>query len=287
MPSKKNTTTKANITGNFSEDLTTPATKKAASTKKKAPAKKAPTTKGNSVGKKKAAPVVSQDDQQPMDDQMQVKVNNEPVEVQPTEPTTVVEGTLERSTIDGESELAKRPSAAARRAQREAEKAEKEARKNDPMTKIEARRMRAINKGGAYLMACDYCGSEDVNANRSAYMANVNGEEVQLKDYRCASCHKYTRTIADTGMPIDQDATVKVLHYVTTRKNYHRAKGHAMDMATQLAGVEGYNGDQIDALDQLIQRAKAGDEAARKVLSEGVVIKIAFAADAAPALVEA
>lgn len=224
----------------------------------------------------------------------------------------------EREKAKQEREAKKAEEAEAKKAEREREKAEKkakreeekrkerearEAKKNDPMAKVEARRQRA---GGVYLMACEFCGSEDVNANRSPYVAEVTEFNEDgtpkpvytdtLKDYRCRACNKYTRTVSSTARPIPTDAKVKTVRFETTRSNYHRAKGHATDVALELAGVDessvntdavadvtsrlsldgDHNTGEIAKLFALAQKAATGDEKAREVLMQGITLKFDF-----------
>lgn len=213
-----------------------------------------------------------------------------------------------KAAADKEAKKAEREAEKERkRLQREEDKRkqreQRELHRNDPMAKIEARRARA---GGVYLMACEFCGSEDVNANRSPYVAEVTefNEDgtakpvytATLKDYRCRACNKYTRTESATARPIPTDAKVKTVRFETTRSNYHRAKGHATDVALELAGVDeasvntdavadltaslsldgDHNTGEIAKLFALAQKAATGDEKAREVLMQGITLKFDF-----------
>lgn len=156
-----------------------------------------------------------------------------------------------------EKEAAEKKAAAEKKkADAEARKAELEKKKADPMYRIEARRQKA---GGNYLMECSHCGSPDVNANRSPYLAKIipagmtdqaqidKLPEILCKDYRCAECKLYTKTYGETynghiaGSPLElnEGDRVKVIRFqpVRAKGNVHRAKGYGVRKALELAGI--------------------------------------------------
>jgi hypothetical protein len=133
-----------------------------------------------------------------------------------------------------ESEAKKAAKVAEKEAAKAAKAAEIEAAKADPMYVINKRRSQAKFP---FLAACVHCGSADVNANRSPYKSEVNGEPTVVREFHCHECHKYTKANATTGKAYPADATVKNLGYVVTRNNYHRPKGHTTHKAVELAGL--------------------------------------------------
>jgi hypothetical protein len=206
-----------------------------AATPKKEAAPKTPKPKNEGV----EVTTTNLPDVMPVDGEQAAQITADTTKANTRKPKAVVSEADKHASVQRRKEAAeakKAAKAAGKEAAKAAKLAEREAKKSDPNYAINLRRTKAKF---AFLQACVHCGSGDVNANRSPYKSEFEGNEITVREFHCHECHKYTKANAADGVALPADATVKNLGYVVTRNNFHRPKGNPPTRALELVGLAG------------------------------------------------